>query len=146
VQKWKRNALFIANQGKAAIDDVPRLRRAHGIENRGHDMSDSVFADDLQIKGSVNTKGNIKLNGVVEGDVSARTLLIKEKAELRGSATTEKVVVGGYVGGNIDSVRVDLTSSAKVQGDLVCKTVSVDEEAHYSKISKHIEDQLKDGR
>ncbi len=109
-------------------------------------MSDSVFADDLQIKGSVNTKGNIKLNGVVEGDVSARTLLIKEKAELRGSATTEKVVVGGYVGGNIDSVRVDLTSSAKVQGDLVCKTVSVDEEAHYSKISKHIEDQLKDGR
>ena len=40
-------------------------------------MSDSVFADDLQIKGSVISKRDIKLNGVVEGDVSARKLLIE---------------------------------------------------------------------
>jgi len=109
-------------------------------------MSESVFADDLHIKGSVISKGDIKLNGVVEGDVSARKLLINKNAELRGSATTEKVVVGGYVGGNIDSVRVELTSSAKVQGDLVCKTLSIDENAHFNGTSKHIEDPLKDGR
>ena len=105
-------------------------------------MSESVFADDLQIKGSVTTKGDIKLYGVVEGDVSARSLLIKENADIRGSVTTEKVVVGGNVRGNVDSVRVDLTSSAKVEGDLVCKTVSADEEAYFGKISMHTEDPL----
>ena len=109
-------------------------------------MSESVFADDLHIKGSVISKGDIKLNGVVEGDVSARKLLINKNAEIIGSATGEKVVVGGSVEGSVIGVRVELTSSAKVQGDLVCKTVSADEEAHYSKISRHVEDPLKDGR
>ena len=45
-------------------------------------MSESVFPDDLQIKGSVISKGDIELNGVVEGDLSARTLLINKNAEL----------------------------------------------------------------
>ncbi len=108
-------------------------------------MSESVFSDDLQIKGSVTTKGDIKLYGVIEGDVSARSLLIKENADIRGSVTTEKVVVGGNVGGNVDSVRVDLTSSAKVQGDLACKTLLADEESYVGKFSTHTEDPLKDG-
>jgi len=108
-------------------------------------MSESVFADDLQIKGSVTAKGDIKLNGVVEGDVSARRLLIKENADIRGSVTAEKVVVGGTVGGNVDSVRVDLTSSAKVQGDLTCKTLLADEESYFGKSSTHTEYPLKDG-
>ena len=108
-------------------------------------MSESVFADDLQIKGSVTAKGDIKLNGVVDGDVSARRVLITENAEIRGSVTGERVVVGGTVGGNVDSVRLDLTSSAKVQGDLACKSLLADEESYFGKSSMHTEDPLKDG-
>ncbi len=109
-------------------------------------MSESVFADDLHIKGSVISKGDIKLNGVVEGDVSARKLLINKNAKIIGSATGEKVVVGGSVEGKIIGVRVELTSSAKVQGDLICKTLLIDENADFNGTAKHIEDPLKDGR
>ena len=108
-------------------------------------MSESVFSDEMQIKGNVTTKGDIKLYGVIEGDVSARRLLIKENAEIRGSVTAKKVVVAGTVGGNVDSVRVELTSSAKVQGDLICKTLLADEESYLGKFSTHTEDPLKDG-
>jgi cytoskeletal protein CcmA (bactofilin family) len=109
-------------------------------------MSESVFADDLHIIGSITSKGDITLNGVVEGDVSARKLLINKNAEIRGSATAEKVVVGGSVEGSVIGVRVELTSSAKVQGDLICKTLSIDENAHFNGISRHVEDPLKNGR
>jgi cytoskeletal protein CcmA (bactofilin family) len=109
-------------------------------------MSESVFADDLHIKGSVISKGDIKLNGVVEGDVSARTLLINKNAEIIGSATAEKVVVVGSVEGSVIGVRVELTSSAKVQGDLICKTLLIDENAYFNGTAKHVEDPLKDGR
>ena len=109
-------------------------------------MSESVFADDLHIKGSVTAKGDIKLNGVVEGDVSARKLLINKNAKIIGSATGEKVVVGGSVEGKVIGVRVELTSSAKVQGDLICKTLLIDENAYFNGTAKHIEDPLKDGR
>ena len=109
-------------------------------------MSESVFADDLHIKGSVTSKGDIKLNGVVEGDVSARKLLINKNAEIIGSATAEKVVVGGSVEGKIIGVSVELTSSAKVQADLIYKTLLIDENADFNGTAKHIEDPLKDGR
>jgi len=108
-------------------------------------MPESVFADDFQFKGSITTKGDIKLNGVVDGDVSARRVLIKENAEIRGSVTGERVVVGGTVAGNVDSVRLDLTSSANVQGDVDCKTLLADEESNFGQCSTHTEDPLKDG-
>jgi cytoskeletal protein CcmA (bactofilin family) len=55
-------------------------------------------------------------------------------------------VVGGSVEGKVIGVRVELTSSAKVQGDLICKTLLIDENAHFNGISRHTEDPLKDGR
>ena len=42
--------------------------------NEEHEMSKSVFAEDLHIKGNVTSKGDIQLDGVVDGELSARTL------------------------------------------------------------------------
>jgi len=56
------------------------------------------------------------------------------------------LVVGGSVEGKVIGVRVELTSSPKVQGDLICKTLLIDENAHFNGISRHTEDPLKDGR
>ena len=105
-------------------------------------MSESVIADDLHIKGEVTTTGDIELKGVVEGDITCRTLLIAQDARVLGSAKAEKVVVRGTVDGRINGVRVTLTSSAKVQGELICKALSVDEEAYFDGTSQRVDDPL----
>jgi len=105
-------------------------------------MSESVIADDLHIKGEVTTTGDIELKGVIEGDVTCRTLMIAQDARVEGSAKAEKVVVRGSVDGRINGVRVTLTSSAKVQGELICKALSVDEEAYFDGTSQRVDDPL----
>ena len=105
-------------------------------------MSESVIADDLHIKGEVTTLGDIELKGTLEGEVTCRTLLIAEDARVEGKATAEKVVVRGTVEGTINGVRVTLTSSAKVKGELVCKALSVDEEAYFDGTSQRVNDPL----
>ena len=105
-------------------------------------MSESVIADDLHIKGEVTTSGDIELKGTLEGEVTCRTLLIAEDAKIEGKATAEKVVVRGTVEGTINGVRVTLTSSAKVKGELVCKALSVDEEAYFDGTSQRVNDPL----
>ena len=105
-------------------------------------MSESVIADDLHIKGEVTTLGDIELKGTLEGEVTCRTLLIAEDARVEGKATAEKVVVRGTVEGTINGVRVTLTSSAKVKGELVCKALSVDEEAYFDGTSQRVSDPL----
>lgn len=105
-------------------------------------MSESVIADDLHIKGVVTTLGDIELKGTLEGEVTCRTLLIAEDAKVEGKATAEKVVVRGSVDGQINGIRVTLTSSAKVKGELICKALSVDEEAYFDGTSQRVNDPL----
>ncbi len=105
-------------------------------------MSESVIADDLHIKGEVITQGDIELKGTLEGEVTCRTLLIAEDARVEGKATAEKVVVRGAVDGSIHGIRVTLTSSARVKGELVCKALSVDEEAYFDGTSQRVNDPL----
>lgn len=105
-------------------------------------MSESVIADDLHIKGEVITQGDIELKGSLEGEVTCRTLLIAEDARVEGKATAEKVVVRGAVDGAIHGIRVTLTSSARVKGELVCKALSVDEEAYFDGTSQRVNDPL----
>lgn len=105
-------------------------------------MSESVIADDLRIKGEVITSGDIELKGTLEGEVTCRTLLIAEDAKIEGKATAEKVVVRGSVDGQINGIRVTLTSSARVKGELICKALSVDEEAYFDGTSQRVNDPL----
>lgn len=108
-------------------------------------MSESVIADDLHIKGEVTTSGDIELKGTIVGDVTCRTLLVAEDARVEGTAKAEKVVVRGEVEGQINGIRVTLASSAKVKGELVCKALSVDEEAYFDGTSQRVNDPLGTG-
>ena len=109
-------------------------------------MSETVIADDMFIKGEVTTTGDVELKGVIEGDITCGTLLVQQDAKIKGSATAEKVVVRGSIEGRINGVRVTLTSSAKVQGELICKALAVDEEAYFDGTSQSVEDPLDDGK
>ncbi len=106
-------------------------------------MSESVIADDLHIKGEIKTSGDIELKGSLEGELTCRTLLIAEDAKVKGKVTAEKVVVRGTVDGTISGVRVTLTSSAKVTGELICKALSIDEEAYFDGTSQRVNDPLR---
>ena len=108
-------------------------------------MSESVIAEDLHFNGECTTSGDVELKGTVEGEITCRTLLIAEDAKVQGTATAEKVVVRGTVDGAIYGIRVVLTSSAKVKGEVVCKALSIDEEAYFDGTSQRVDDPLNKG-
>ena len=105
-------------------------------------MSESVIADDLHIKGEVMTTGDVELQGSIDGEITCRTLMVAQDAKVSGEATAEKVVVRGTVEGKVTGVRVTLTSSAKVHGELICKALSVDEDAFFDGTSQRVADPL----
>jgi len=110
-------------------------------------MSETVIADDVRIKGEIHSPGDLELKGSMEGEVECRSLVIAERARVNGSVTAERVVVRGEVDGTINGIRVTLTSSARVDGELYCKTLSVDEEAQFQGVSQRVEDPLgKEGK
>ena len=91
----------------------------------------SVLSADLHIKGNLKTSGDIQVEGQVDGDISAHLLTIGEGAIVRGEITADDVVVNGSIKGRVRGLKVRLTSTAKVEGDIIHKAIAIESGAHF---------------
>ena len=62
-------------------------------------LSISTIGEELTITGNVTSKGELHLNGQVQGDVRCAALVLGEKAQLEGNVVAENVMVRGRLVG-----------------------------------------------
>ncbi|MBV1866588.1 MAG: polymer-forming cytoskeletal protein [Marinosulfonomonas sp.] len=91
----------------------------------------STLSSDLLIKGNVKTTGDILIEGTIEGDIRAHLLTIGEGATVKGECIADDVVVNGRVIGRVRGLKVRLTSTARVEGDIIHKTIAIESGAHF---------------
>jgi cytoskeletal protein CcmA (bactofilin family) len=104
----------------------------------------SVLSSDLTIKGNVITSGDVQVEGTVEGDIHAHLLTVGEGATVKGEVVADDVVVHGRVIGRLRGLKVRLTASAKVEGDIVHKTIAIESGAHFEGSVQRQEDPIGD--
>lgn len=105
----------------------------------------SVLSSDLIIKGDVRSTGDIQIEGNIEGDVRAHLLTVGESATVRGECMADDVVINGRVVGKVRGLKVRLTSTARVEGDIIHKTIAIESGAHFEGSVQRSEDPLKGG-
>lgn len=91
----------------------------------------SVLSSDLTVTGNLRTTGDIQVEGTVEGDIRAHLLTVGEGATIKGEVVADDVVVNGRVVGRVRGLKVRLTSTAKVEGDIIHKTIAIESGAHF---------------
>jgi cytoskeletal protein CcmA (bactofilin family) len=91
----------------------------------------SLLAADLTIVGNIKTTGDIQVEGKIEGDIRAHLLTIGESATIKGECLADDVVVNGRVIGKVRGLKVRLTATARVEGDIVHKTIAIESGAHF---------------
>ncbi len=97
----------------------------------------SILSANLHVVGNLTTEGELQLDGVVEGDVTAGRLTIGANAKVTGNVNAEMVNVQGEVRGTIRARSVQLARSAKVTGDIWHETLSIEAGAYYEGQCKH---------
>ena len=102
----------------------------------------SVLSADLQITGNIKTTGDVNIEGTVEGDIRAHLLTVGEGATVRGECIADDVVVNGRVVGKVRGLKVRLTSTARVEGDIIHKTIAIESGAHFEGSVQRQEDPL----
>ena len=105
----------------------------------------SVLSTDLTITGNVRSSGDIQIEGTIEGDVRAHTLIVGETATVKGEVVADDVVVHGRVIGRLRGLKVRLSTSARVEGDIVHKTIAIESGAHFEGSVQRQEDPLSKG-
>lgn len=91
----------------------------------------SVLSSDLHITGNIKTTGDIQVEGTIEGDIRAHLLTVGEGATIRGEVTADDVVINGRIIGRVRGLKVRLTSTARVEGDIIHKTIAIESGAHF---------------
>ena len=94
-------------------------------------VAPSIIGTDVRITGSIDTNGEIQLDGVVEGDVNCKTLTLGERGVVTGNVVSESIVVRGKVVGDIRARTVRLEKSANVSGDVWHESISIEAGAYF---------------
>ena len=91
----------------------------------------SILSEELKVVGNIKTLGDIQVEGLVEGDIRAHLLTIGENATIKGEVVADDVVINGRIIGRVRGLKVRLTSTARVEGDIIHKTIAIESGAHF---------------
>ena len=105
-----------------------------------------MLSSDLTIQGNVLTSGDIQIEGIVEGDIRAHTLVVGESATVKGEVIAEEVIVHGRVTGRLRGLKVRLSTSARCEGDIIHKTIAIESGAHFEGSVQRQDDPLGKGK
>ena len=105
-------------------------------------MVPSIIGEDLTIRGNVTSKGEVQVDGEIEGDIRCGSLLVGDKARVMGGVVAEDVVVRGNIVGSITGLRVTLQGQCHVEGDIFCQTLAIEQGAYFEGKSRRSDNPL----
>ena len=105
-------------------------------------MVPSIIGEDLTIKGNVTSKGEIQVDGEIEGDIRCGSLLLGDKSKVTGGVAAEDVVVRGNVVGSIRGVRITLQAQSHVEGDIFHQSLAIEQGAYFEGKSRRSDNPL----
>lgn len=85
----------------------------------------SILSAGLTVNGDLTSDGEVQIDCLVNGDVTAARLAIGENAKVVGEVVAEHVLIRGEVIGRIRAKSVELDKTAKVRGDIWHELLSI---------------------
>lgn len=109
---------------------MPKRTKNH----RNHfqpDLSDTVIAAGITVRGDITSDGDIWVNGTVEGDLTTETsITLGQNARIDGNLSAATLYISGCIIGNATATeRVACESTAYINGDISTPRLRVEDGA-----------------
>jgi cytoskeletal protein CcmA (bactofilin family) len=134
-----------ADTGAAPSAPRPSISDSTPVATAKPKAPPSILSSDLKVVGNLRTAGDIQIEGQVEGDIHAHLLTVGEGATISGEVVADDVIVNGRVIGRVRGLKVRLTSTARVEGDIIHKTIAIESGAHFEGSVQRQDDPLGTG-
>jgi cytoskeletal protein CcmA (bactofilin family) len=104
----------------------------------------SIISSELVVRGTLISAGDVQIDGKVDGDVRATSLVVGEKAVIVGDVYAEEAIVRGRLEGSIRARKVQLCATCHVEGNILHEALSVESGAFFEGNCRHSENPLAD--
>jgi cytoskeletal protein CcmA (bactofilin family) len=96
--------------------------------------AETVVGPSVKIQGDLNSEGNIRIEGNVAGKVqTTQSVHVGESATIQADMNAGNAIIAGNVQGNVKvSGNLILQSTARVNGDIACAVLRVEDGALFS--------------
>jgi cytoskeletal protein CcmA (bactofilin family) len=94
-----------------------------GARSAGGNLS--FIGHEVTITGNIGGSGNLHIDGRIEGDVTASSLILGTDGYVRGNIVADSAQVSGSVEGTVAARSLVIEATARIVGDLSYDAVSV---------------------
>src|SRR5262249_23425991 len=108
----------------------------------GSKMVPSIIGEDLTITGNVTSKGEIQVDGELQGDIRCNSLLLGGKSQVRGKVMAERSVGRGRLVGSVKGLRITLRARCQVEGDIFHQSLAIEQGAYFEGKSRRSDNPL----
>ena len=90
------------------------------------DTIPSIISEGSEFIGNVKTSGEIQIDGVLNGNVKAKQIVVGINGNVRGNLTASFSRILGKVEGEIRAEVLEIVKTATVKGNVFKKTISIE--------------------
>ena len=105
-------------------------------------MAPSIIGEDLTVTGNIISKGEVQVEGDIQGDVFCANLTIGDHGRVTGAIVAEEVTVHGRITGTINALSVTLESNSHVEGDICHQALKLEHGGYFEGKSQRSDDPL----
>lgn len=100
------------------------------FSRKNNEKLESFIGVNSSFKGDIKTKGTLRIDGSVEGNIETDWLIIGEKGILTGDVRANGVIVGGKIEGMVTAKEIiEIKGKGEITGDINTPKLSVSEGA-----------------
>jgi cytoskeletal protein CcmA (bactofilin family) len=129
---------------KSPFTERPATYAAKSPTPSASKMVPSIIGEDLTIQGNVTSKGEIQVDGEIQGDIHCGSLLLGDKSQVMGNVIAEDIVVRGRVVGSVRGLRVTLQAQSHVEGDIFHQSLAIEQGAYFEGKSRRSDNPLEE--
>ena len=131
-----------AGDAKTPFTERPATYASKSPGPSASKMVPSIIGEDLTIRGNVTSKGEIQVDGEIEGDIRCGSLLLGDKSKVTGGVAAEDVVVRGHIVGSVRGLRITLQAQSHVEGDIFHQSLAIEQGAYFEGKSRRSDNPL----
>ena len=103
------------------------------VETVNTGMISTIIGDNSKVEGLLEASDPTRVDGLLQGKIlSKSSVIVGEHGVVRGDINAAEILIAGTVYGNLKAEkRIELTETGRVLGDLITKTLVIDEGASF---------------